>query len=167
MSNMRNRISNLFKQNKGQAIVEFALIAPIFIIFLLAMLQIGVIMNYENGVLSAAREGARWGAITGDISGGGNGRTDDIRAEVVDKVEKYIDMLEWDSSNVQVKTSKSDLFPETVGDPKGGDELHVTVSYPLDPFFPIPTGLLGGDGSNILPNTITIQHTVVTVLEDV
>jgi len=167
MNAIRSRINILFKQNKGQAIVEFALIAPIFIIFLLGMLQIGVIMNYENGVLSAAREGARWGAITGDISGGGNGRTDDIRDEVVDRTTKYIEMLEWDSSNVQIKTNKSDLFPYVTGDPKGGDELHVTVSYPLDPFFPIPTGLLGGDGSNILPNTITIQHTVVTVLEDV
>ena len=160
------KINKFIKNEKGQAIVEFALIAPIFIIFLLGMLQIGVIMNYENGVLSAAREGARWGAITGDVNGNGT-RRDDIKDEVVDKTKKYIDMLEWDSDLVEVETSSSHMFPDSPTNPKGGDMLQVTVKYPLDPFFPIPNGLLGGDGTNILPNTITINHTVSAVLEDV
>ncbi|MFW5889652.1 MAG: TadE/TadG family type IV pilus assembly protein [Bacillota bacterium] len=165
MSRINQRIKNIFKREDGQAIVEFSLIAPIFFIFILGMLQIGVIMNYQNGVLSAAREGARWGAITGNIDGDAS-RADDIEDEVVDKVEKYIKMLTWNENLVEVDTGAV-MFPDGPTNPKGGDKLQVTVRYPLEPFFPIPTSLLGGDGSNILPNTIIIEHSVVAVLEDV
>lgn len=161
MSKINRKFKNFFKNNKGQAIVEFALIAPIFFIFILGMLQIGLLMNYENGVLSAAREGARWGAITGNIDGDAS-RADDIEAEVVDKVKKYIQMLTWNEESVVITVN----FPKGSSNPKGGDPLEVTVSYPVDPFFPIPVGLLGGEG-NLLPNTINVNHTVTAVLEDV
>jgi len=164
MSKINHLLKKIFRREKGQAIVEFALIAPIFMFFLLGMLQIGFIMNYENGVLAAAREGARVGAITGNLDGAGS-RKPDIQGEVVDTVEKYIEILQWDKSKVTVDTNSAEMFPD--GTAQGGDRLKVTVTYPIEPFFPMPTGFIGEDDGNLLGNQINISHSVVTILEDI
>jgi len=149
----------LFNED-GQAMVEFALVAPIFIlIFLVGTLQFGIIINYENGVLASAREGARWGSITGDADGDGS-REDDIREVVNDKVDKYIEMMGWDKSKTSINVS----FDETLGDSSteldGGDPIIVNVNYEMELFFPWPDVFTNG-------NTLNIEHEVTTVLESV
>ena len=47
------------KRPRGQALVEFALILPIFLIVLLAVFDVGRLVFIYNGITNAAREGAR------------------------------------------------------------------------------------------------------------
>jgi len=53
-------IMKFIKQNKkGQSLVEFALVIPIFLSLILGMLEFGWIFNGQITLTSAAREGAR------------------------------------------------------------------------------------------------------------
>jgi hypothetical protein len=51
---------------KGQELLEYALIAPIFLLILLVILDLGRITYTYSVVQNAAREGARYGAIHPD-----------------------------------------------------------------------------------------------------
>lgn len=50
---------NLHKKKDGQALVEFALILPILLLLVLAMIEYGWLLNAKITLNSAAREGAR------------------------------------------------------------------------------------------------------------
>ncbi len=61
------RLLSSFRSNeKGQSLVEFALILPIMLLILFGIIQFGFIFNGQITVTSAAREGARLGAVGGD-----------------------------------------------------------------------------------------------------
>ena len=63
---MKHRLRLLWRRlrsEKGQSVLEFALIAPIFIFLLLALLQAALLINAQLVVADAAREGAREMAI--------------------------------------------------------------------------------------------------------
>jgi Flp pilus assembly protein TadG len=47
---------------RGQAMAEFALVAPIFFLLLFGVIQLGLIMGGQNGLVSSARELARYAA---------------------------------------------------------------------------------------------------------
>lgn len=46
----------------GQALAEFALVSPIFFLFLFGIIQLGLIFGGQNGLVSATREEARYAA---------------------------------------------------------------------------------------------------------
>jgi Flp pilus assembly protein TadG len=47
---------------RGQAMVEFAVVAPIFLLILFGIIQMGLIMGAQNSLTSAVRETARYAA---------------------------------------------------------------------------------------------------------
>jgi len=53
------------KNNRGQSLVEFALIAPLLILLLMGIMECGRIFNQTLVVTAAAREGARSAAVGG------------------------------------------------------------------------------------------------------
>jgi Flp pilus assembly protein TadG len=63
----RNHIHDL-RSERGQAAVEFALVAPMLIALLLAIVQAGVAFNHYLAVTDAARAAARK-AITARVAG--------------------------------------------------------------------------------------------------
>ena len=54
------------RRARGQAMVEFALILPLFLILLMGMLEFGVVFDHRNAMAYAVREGARVGASLGN-----------------------------------------------------------------------------------------------------
>lgn len=50
---------------RGQNLVEFALVVPIFLLFLFGTLEFGWLLYVDHQVTNAAREGARWAAVHG------------------------------------------------------------------------------------------------------
>ena len=52
-----------FREERGQAIVEFALILPILVFLLVALVQFGLVVEAGTTVADAAREGARSAAV--------------------------------------------------------------------------------------------------------
>lgn len=65
-------MSQLFKlksDDKGQGIVEFALVLPILLILILGMIEFGWVLNGQITLNSALREGARAGSVYEDEDG--------------------------------------------------------------------------------------------------
>ena len=52
-------------KRRGAATVEFALAAPVLVLLLLGLLETGRLINANQAVLNASREGARRGAVNG------------------------------------------------------------------------------------------------------
>ena len=65
--------------DRGAAAVEFALVFPVLILMLIGIVEFGSVFNTQLMLTSAAREGARTMAVTGDA---GQARTAVIDAAV-------------------------------------------------------------------------------------
>ncbi len=48
---------------RGQALVEFALVLPIFLMLVFGLLDLGRVVYINNSLSEAARDGARWGSV--------------------------------------------------------------------------------------------------------
>lgn len=53
------------KTSKGQALVEFTLVAPIFFLLLLGIIEVGRFIFYYEVLHNATREGARYAIVNG------------------------------------------------------------------------------------------------------
>ena len=110
---MRRRHFEPLRSDRGQAAVEFALVAPILIALLLAIVQAGIAFNHYLAVTDAARAAARKAVVARF-----NGTTvADIKQAATDA-----------AGGLAVQTSVADL-----SDPSfqtSGSTLTVTVTYP-------------------------------------
>lgn len=61
---MKRMIKHLFRSQKGQALVEFAMVLPVFIVVLFGIVEFGRLWQTMNVITSAAREGARVASLT-------------------------------------------------------------------------------------------------------
>ena len=116
-------IKKILKTNKGQALVEFALIIPMLLLLVFGVIEFGRIFGAGLTVNNSAREGARLGAI---------GATD---SAIITRVTNSAGIL--DSSLVAVT-----ITPTESSRVRGGD-IQVNVSYPVTvvaPFISIITG---------------------------
>jgi hypothetical protein len=65
-------IINRFKMNrktKAQTLVEFALVMPLLMLVIIGLFEVGRLIFMNSIVITAAREGARYGSATGQIGG--------------------------------------------------------------------------------------------------
>jgi Flp pilus assembly protein TadG len=111
---MRRRRRTDLRAERGQAAVEFALIAPVFIALMLAIVQFGIALNNYLTVTDAARAGARSAAVD-RISG--NGPADATAA--VDKAASALD---------PAKLGVTVTCPDWT---TPGSDVTVTVTYPF------------------------------------
>lgn len=59
-------LSSNRRHTRGQALAEFALVAPIFLLILFGILDIGRVVWANDIVANAAREGARYASVSGN-----------------------------------------------------------------------------------------------------
>jgi Flp pilus assembly protein TadG len=57
-------MQQLIKSQKGQSLVEFALVLPVFVVILFGIMEFGRLWEVSNILTSAAREGARVAAVS-------------------------------------------------------------------------------------------------------
>ncbi len=79
----------LFKKGreKGANLVEFALLAPLLILLLLGIVELGFKFSQFNELRHGVREGARYAAVSGpDLNGGGVDGSD-VRVAVCDAID--------------------------------------------------------------------------------
>jgi len=110
---------------RGQSMVEFVLVLPVFLILLLGMIEFGLIFNAYITINNAAREGARVGSV-----GGTDG---EIEAMVNDV-----------GSNLELANLSVAIQPGQ-GIRSRGDALEVVVTYQYDMITPFISNLLGGN----------------------
>ena len=71
----KNRMRSLWRSDAGSSIVEFAILAPVFVLLLIGLIEIGRYTYFALLAANAARAGAQYGAqnlITADDTTGMN-----------------------------------------------------------------------------------------------
>ncbi len=102
-------MANRKRADSGAALVEFALVMPVLVLFLFGIVQFGLAFDQKQSVNSAAREGARTAAIPDDA-------TVDYDA-IVDRVNASFNSLASDtvdSVTVEVFDASSGALLRTV-----------------------------------------------------
>ena len=97
-------------ERTGAAAVEFAVVAPIMILFMFGMVEIGGLMMVKNAAVHASREAARL-AVTPTATNA------DVEARVYEQLQMYT------SSGITVQIS-----PEVLSSANAGDPISVRVS---------------------------------------
>ena len=128
-------------KESGASLVEFAILAPIFVVLLFGLLEFGLAM-YNKGVLTnASREGARFGVVYATPP-----RTS---GEITGKVQEYL-----------TKSGFTDTATINVTGAQGasGSPLVVAVSYPYN-FQVLPNFVCSLTGPlNLTANTVMLME---------
>jgi len=121
MSGLRNE--------KGQSLVEFAIILPFLLLLLMGILEFGIMLNSYLTIHNAAREGARLGIVAGS------------NIEIKQLITNISPNLE--TENLIVNITPSD------GSRKSGETITVEVIYNYQVTIPII--------SNIIHNVVVLK----------
>lgn len=117
---------DISRSERGQDLVEYAIIIPIFLMFLMFIADFGRVIFYMSMLQGAAREGARLAIIDPDDTAG-------IQARV---------------QNFSGGMDPADLT--ITSGPVGDDHWQVTAAYRFRPITPFIGGLLGlGAGDSV------------------
>jgi hypothetical protein len=140
MSGLKRRFSNrIQKAHKGQGLVEFALIMPIFLMLIMGIVELGRLMITYTGVASASREAARYGAAVGTNASGVehyrdcDGIRDQARrVAALAPIEDSDIVIEYDNP---VTGYHVNACPPVVLEL--GDRIVVTVTITFEPIVPL------------------------------
>jgi hypothetical protein len=75
-------------RQQGQGMVEFALVAPLLFLMLFGVMEGGWLLFHNHQVSNAAREGARFAVVNGEMSGT-DLTTEMVRARIEDRVTLF------------------------------------------------------------------------------
>lgn len=127
------------RDQRGQALVEMAILLPILLVLLVGVVELGRAWNVRQVLTHAAREGARIAVVP---AGTGEGALDAVTLRLQDAA---------------VDADECDIDIEGI-DGGAGTATTVTVSCPYRFLFLAPiVPLIDGDGS--IPGTMTLTAT--------
>ena len=148
-------------RDRGQALVEFCLVIPLFLLLLCGVADFGVALFSRMTVINAAREGARASVMVTDHTTITNTAVNAAKSAAVGGMVT----LTSDPVVTCLQTTVSLLTPiptcnwkkyDASTNPTGarvGDSVRVTVNYDYKPFFPLLAG-------NKLPLSATVQMVI-------
>lgn len=116
---MLNILRKYLQNNRGQALVELALVLPVLLLILAGTIEFGRVLNQYLVVTAAAREGARAAVVGG---------SDAVVTETVENAAAAIDQ-----SNMTVSITPSDRLR--------GSMVTVTVTNPVRIMTPLISSL--------------------------
>jgi hypothetical protein len=139
--------------SRGQALVEFALVAPMFFLLLFAIVEAGRFIFYYETLSNATREGARYAIVNGANTLGcpsgppapGTSACDTTGANVVTRVRQAAIGV----PNTIVVT------PTWLPDNGRGSSVHVEASFQyrsLIPLVPLPPITVNAESSLVINN---------------
>lgn len=131
----------LFKNRRGQGMIEFALIAPVLLIMVFGIMEFGNLYSVKLSVDSALREGVRTASAqdTADDSA----VLTSMQLVMSDLVSGYVTVSPDDSTRVS------------------GDNVTITVNYPYNTL----TGFLDGVVSIFSGGSLTISANITGYVE--
>ncbi|KRQ86266.1 TadE-like protein [Caloramator mitchellensis] len=112
-------------KNKGQALVEFAIILPILIFIIAGIIEFGMMLNSYLTIQNASREGARYGIM---------GANDSEIIQIVRNISPNLD-----DSKLGIEITPGE------GSRKSGDTINVKVIYDYELIVPVISNLLGNN----------------------
>lgn len=120
---------NSLERERGQSLVEFAVILPLLLMIVLATVDLGMGFRTYIALTNAAREGARWISIYPNDQDGAEARV----AQEADRVGLEDGLLADGNYEVRFEPDQSDY--------DAGDKVTVNVDYNYELLFGSLTGL--------------------------
>lgn len=109
------------KNNRGQALVEFALVLPVLLLLIIGSMEFGLIIHRYMLVAEAAREGARSAAV---------GASDGVVTSIAQAAASQIPANQLTITISPANRVRGDGVTVTVGTPAN------TITNLISPFFP-------------------------------
>jgi Flp pilus assembly protein TadG len=152
------------RHSRGQAMVEFALIAPIFFLLLFSVIQLGILFGGQNGLVASARELARYAApyrVTSFTDASNVCADTRLRTQIDTFMRQSIPG--YGAPNVQSRTITYSFNTNANGSYYAQLNVRVVYNHPL--FVPLVGGLLDRfDGTP--DNTFTLDATETMRIEN-
>lgn len=114
------------RERRGAAAVEFAIIAPLFFLVVMGIIEFGRMAMVQQVITNAAREGARVGVVDDSTTSG-----------VKKKVDNYL-------ASAGIKGASVSVSPDPPSSAKYGESVTVTVAIPFDTVSWLPTPFFVG-----------------------
>jgi Flp pilus assembly protein TadG len=109
---------------RGASLVEFALVAPVFILFVMGIIELGRVLMVQHLLTNAARQGCRVGVIGGTS-------TPTISSTSLQSLSSQ--GVSASRASVQVNDGSADASTA-----KSGDEITVMISVPMSDISWVP-----------------------------
>jgi Flp pilus assembly protein TadG len=143
------------RRSRGQAMVEFAMVAPIFFLLLFALIDFGRYVYYVQVLNNAAREGARYAIVHGSLSLAPTGPAAPGTTSTDPSGNKVIQVVR--SNAVGVVGDSTTLAIVPTWDPNNGRESTVTVTVTYSfrsviPLVPLPPITIQGASTLVINN---------------
>lgn len=122
----------LENRSRGQALVEFALVLPMFVLVIFGLLDLGRVVYMNNALSEAARDGARWGVV--------QGRSADTAGRSSVAVETTQRMTAIPNPAVSVTCQRDSV---TVSSCRTNDILVVQTAVTVELITPVLSALIG------------------------
>ena len=104
---LRSKVARACRDERGAALVEFALVLPLLLVLLLGMLEFGKAYNYWIDTTHLANQGARWAVVNRNPGAG-----------------TLQDYIQGQANTVELRDGGTPSIP-------AGDEAEVCISFPL------------------------------------
>lgn len=129
-----------WRQDEGSSLIEFSLIAFMFVILLLGVVEMGRMVLVYTTVANAARAGARYAIVhgadrTGTGADGPSGPGSTTQVQTV--VQNFASAGLLDTSQLTITVT----YPNGNNNP--GSNVNVSVTYPYDPLVRYFNAMLG------------------------
>jgi len=126
-------------QDKGQGMVEFAIVFPLLIILIIGIFEFGRVMFAYSVAIAASREAARYGAAIQDI-GGGISQYEDCQG-IRDAAKRFGKFAGIDDGDITIKYSNDSGVFSTSCPPTQeismADSISVTINTSISPITPM------------------------------
>jgi len=129
------------KDRRGTAVVEFAVVAPLFITLVFGMIEYGRMVMVQQLLTNASREGARMGVLDGATT-----------AAVQSSVTSYL-------TNASISGATVTVSPNPPSSAGYGAPVTVTVSIPFSQVSWIPTPMFLS-GKTLTASSVMRRETV-------
>jgi Flp pilus assembly protein TadG len=140
-------------RTRGQALVEFAVVLPVFLLILSGILDFGFMLYSRMTVISATREGARVAIDAPKSTQAQQAQIPNLITSRVTDAASGLNIADLTVSPTCVGVATACNFSPT-GNAKAGDSVKVLVAYKYHSIFPLLFG-----------QTVNMSSTVQMVLE--
>ena len=121
-------------RRRGQSMVEFALVLPVFMLILAGILDFGFALYTRMTVINAARDGARAAVMVSDFS-----TITTVAEQAADSSAAGAGLTVTTPAPIcfQTSASPSSTTQISCASAQPGDSVYVTVNYTYKTFFPL------------------------------
>lgn len=110
-----------YRERRGAALVEFALVAPVFLLLIVGSIEFGRAIMVQEALTNASREGARVGVLDGATT-----------SDVTTAVNTYL-------TGMSISGATTSVSPTDPGTTANGTQVTVLVSIPYSTVTWVPS----------------------------